>query len=127
MSMGTVLAFMMAVLRCPSLMIILRKVLKVQLLEYLQDKQPIAVGYFLLFIEEAYDGDQDLGPAVQLQQDGLGKNAVKELGIDEQEGVRHRRDHEIYNVNAGFVVNGKLKHSGHSNPEKVKELIKAEM
>jgi small redox-active disulfide protein 2 len=61
----------------------------------------------------------------------LAKNAVKELGIDAKvEKVSDIQEIMKYTMSTpGLVVNGKLKHSGKPlpNPEKVKELIKAEM
>lgn len=61
----------------------------------------------------------------------LAKNAVKELGIDAKvEKVSDIQEIMKYTMSTpGLVVNGKLKHSGKPlpSPEKVKELIKAEM
>jgi len=59
----------------------------------------------------------------------LTKQAVRELGI-----MRGRQDHGLsarsramaYSLDAGVVVNGKIKHTGKPLPslEKVKEMIK---
>jgi small redox-active disulfide protein 2 len=62
----------------------------------------------------------------------LAKNAVKELGIDATvakiSDIVEIARHGILST-PGLVVNGKIKHSGRPlpGPEKVKELIKADM
>lgn len=74
-----------------------------------------------------------LGPGCSncYKMEELAKNAVKELGIDAKvEKVSDIQEIMKYTMSTpGLVVNGKLKHSGKPlpNPEKVKELIKAEM
>lgn len=61
----------------------------------------------------------------------MAKKAVSELGIDAKiEKVTDIQEIMKYTISTpGLVVNGKLKHSGKPlpNPDKVKELIRAEM
>jgi len=61
----------------------------------------------------------------------LATNAVKELGIDATiEKISDIQEIMKYTMSTpGLVVNGKLKHSGKPlpSPEKIRELIKAEV
>jgi small redox-active disulfide protein 2 len=64
------------------------------------------------------------------QMEELAKKAVKELGIDAKvDKITDIKEMMKYTISTpGFVVNGKLKHSGKPLPslEKVKELITQE-